>query len=66
MFLVHQARDVMDRDIVLLQATTSFDTFLRQPEHKGKIPTLFRGLGCEKGASFRSSRSHLRATELAP
>ena len=37
MFLVHQARDVMDKDIVLLQATTSFDTFLRQPEHKGKI-----------------------------
>jgi chloride channel protein, CIC family len=37
MFLVHQARDVMDRDILLLQATMSFDTFLRQPEHGGKI-----------------------------
>ena len=37
MFLVHQARDVMDRDILLLQAPMSFDTFLRQPEHGGKI-----------------------------
>ena len=37
MFLVHQARDVMDRDILLLQTTTSFDAFLRQPKHEGKI-----------------------------
>ena len=37
MFLVHQARDVMDRDILLLQTTTSFDEFLRQPKHEGKI-----------------------------
>jgi len=37
MFLVHQARDVMDRDILLLQAAMSFDTFLRQPTHEGKI-----------------------------
>jgi hypothetical protein len=27
----------MDRDILLLQATTSFDAFLRQPGHAGKI-----------------------------
>ena len=37
MFLVHQARDVMDRDILLLPTTTSFDAFLRQPKHEGKI-----------------------------
>jgi len=37
MFLVHQARDVMNRDILLLQSPMSFDTFLRQPEHDGKI-----------------------------
>jgi CIC family chloride channel protein len=37
MFLVHQARDVMDRDILLLPADTSFDAFLRQPKHEGKI-----------------------------
>jgi chloride channel protein, CIC family len=37
MFLVHQARDVMDRDILLLPTNMSFDTFLRQPKHEGKI-----------------------------
>ena len=37
MFLVHQARDVMDQDILLLQTTTSFDAFLRQAKHKGGL-----------------------------
>jgi chloride channel protein, CIC family len=37
MFLVHQARDVMDQDILLLQTTTSFDAFLRQAKHKGSL-----------------------------
>ena len=27
----------MDRDILLLQTTASFDAFLRQPKHEGKI-----------------------------
>ena len=37
MFLVHQARNVMDRDILLLPTNMSFDAFLRQPKHEGKI-----------------------------
>jgi chloride channel protein, CIC family len=37
MFLVHQARDVMDRDILLLPKDMSFDAFLRQTKHDGKI-----------------------------
>src|ERR1700740_1402112 len=37
MFLVHQARDVMDRDILLLPTQMSFDAFLRQPDHNGKL-----------------------------
>ncbi len=37
MFLVHQACDVMDRDILLLQTTTSFDAFLRQAKHNGNL-----------------------------
>ena len=37
MFLVRQARDVMDRDILLLPTTASFDAFLRQPNHNGKL-----------------------------
>jgi hypothetical protein len=32
MLLVHQARDVMDRDILLLPTNMSFDAFLRQPK----------------------------------
>jgi chloride channel protein, CIC family len=37
MFLVHQARDEMNRDILLLPTDMSFDEFLRQPKHEGKI-----------------------------
>src|SRR6201984_3060863 len=37
MFLVHQARDVMDQDILLLQTTTRFDAFLRQAKRKGSL-----------------------------
>jgi CIC family chloride channel protein len=37
MFLIHQARDVMDRDILLLPTDTSFDGFLHQPKHEGRI-----------------------------
>jgi chloride channel protein, CIC family len=37
MFLVHQARDVMDRDILVLPTDMSFDEFLRQPENQSRI-----------------------------
>jgi CIC family chloride channel protein len=37
MFLVRSARDVMDMDIQVLPAETSFDEFLRQPEHAGRL-----------------------------
>jgi CIC family chloride channel protein len=37
MFLVRSARDVMDVDIQVLPAETSFDEFLRQPEHAGRL-----------------------------
>ena len=37
MFLVQRARDVMDRDIEVLGADTSFDAYLRQPEHAGRL-----------------------------
>jgi chloride channel protein, CIC family len=37
MFLVHQARDVMDRDILLLPTDMSFDAFLRRPDHNGEV-----------------------------
>jgi chloride channel protein, CIC family len=36
MFLVHQAADVMDRDIVILPGETSLDEFLRLP-HNGRV-----------------------------
>jgi len=37
MFLVRSARDVMDADIQVLPAETSFDEYLRQPEHAGRL-----------------------------
>jgi chloride channel protein, CIC family len=37
MFLVRHANDVMDKDVLVLPATTGFDAFLRQPEHHGAM-----------------------------
>jgi chloride channel protein, CIC family len=37
MFLVRPAREVMDADIQVLSADTSFDDYLRQPEHAGRL-----------------------------
>ena len=37
MFLVRSARDVMDADIQVLPVEASFDEYLRQPEHAGRL-----------------------------
>jgi CIC family chloride channel protein len=37
MFLVRRAHEVMDTDVLVLPAETSFDAFLRQPEHEGRL-----------------------------
>jgi CIC family chloride channel protein len=37
MFLVRTARDVMDPDVQVLPAEASFDDYLRQPEHAGRL-----------------------------
>jgi CIC family chloride channel protein len=37
MFLVRSAREVMDADIQVLPADASFDDYLRQPEHAGRL-----------------------------
>ncbi len=37
MFLVRSAREVMDADIQVLPAEESFDDYLRQPEHAGRL-----------------------------
>ena len=37
MFLVRSAREVMDADIQVLPAQDSFDEYLRQPEHAGRL-----------------------------
>ncbi|MGO9802843.1 MAG: chloride channel protein [Steroidobacteraceae bacterium] len=37
MFLVRSARQVMDADIQVLPAEASFDDYLRQPEHAGRL-----------------------------
>jgi chloride channel protein, CIC family len=37
MFLVRRAREVMDGDFVLAPAAMSFDEFLAEPEHRGRL-----------------------------
>jgi CIC family chloride channel protein len=37
MFLVRRAREVMDTDIQVLAALASFDDYVRQPEHAGRL-----------------------------
>ena len=37
MFFVRSAREVMDADIQVLPADASFDDYLRQPEHAGRL-----------------------------
>lgn len=37
MFLVRSAREVMDADIQVLPAEASFDEYLRQPQHAGRL-----------------------------
>jgi CIC family chloride channel protein len=37
MFLVRQTSDVMDKDILVLPDTMSFDEFLKRPEHGGRM-----------------------------
>jgi CIC family chloride channel protein len=37
MFLVRSAREVMDADIQVLPAEDSFDDYVRQPEHAGRL-----------------------------
>jgi chloride channel protein, CIC family len=37
MFLVRSAREVMDADIQVLPGEASFDDYLRQPEHAGRL-----------------------------
>lgn len=37
MFLVRRAREVMETDFMLAPASTSFDAFLRQPGHQGRL-----------------------------
>lgn len=37
MFLVRRASEVMERDVSILPAETSFDEYLRQPDHRGRM-----------------------------
>ena len=37
MFLVRPAREVMDTDIQVLPSEASFEDYVRQPEHAGRL-----------------------------
>ncbi len=73
MFLVRRAKDVMDTDVVLAPAETTFDAFLAQPGHDGRMRHVAvtegnRIVGCS--ASTRRCvtrpRERLRASPWAP
>jgi CIC family chloride channel protein len=55
MFLVRQAGEVMDRDLLVLRDDMSFDVFLRLPDHGAHAPRRdHQGFG----NSRRSTRQH--------
>lgn len=37
MFLVRRAKEVMDKDVLLLPSDLSFDAFLNRPDHRGRM-----------------------------
>jgi CIC family chloride channel protein len=49
MFMVHPARDIMDVDIQVLPAEASFDAYLREPAHSGRMRHV---VVTEKGRIF--------------
>ena len=59
MFLVRSAHEVMDTDIQVLPAEASFDDYLRQPEHAGRLRHV---VVTAKGHLGSDSRQHGTAT----
>jgi CIC family chloride channel protein len=63
MFLVRRAKEVMDTDILVLPAETSFDAFLRQSEHHGRMRHVLVTRGDRIVGAFRVNTGLRRGLE---
>lgn len=63
MFLVRQAGDVMDKDIMILAADMPFDTFLQMPEHHGGLRHVVVTQGTRIAGVLRVNTSLRRGLE---
>jgi len=65
MFLVRRAREVMDRDALVLPAELSFDAFLNRPDHRGRMRHLVVTKGNHIAGVLRVNTALRRASEAA-
>jgi CIC family chloride channel protein len=65
MFLVRRAREVMEKDFVLASASTSFESFLREPAHQGRIRHVVVRDGDHIVGVLRVNTALRQATEAA-
>lgn len=65
MFLVRRAREVMHTDFVLASASTSFDAFLREPGHEGRLRHVVVSDGERIVGVFRVNTALRQAAEAA-
>ena len=62
MFLVRRASEVMDPDVLVLPREASFDDFLRQPEHDGRLRHV---VVTQQGPALRRDPGQYRASGAA-
>ena len=65
MFLIRQAREVMEKDFQLLPMSTGFDEFLRVPEHGGTLRHIVVTDGDRLAGTLRVNTSLRRGLEGA-
>jgi chloride channel protein, CIC family len=66
MFLVRRAKDVMDKDVLVLPASMSFDEFLSLPEHQGRMRHVIVTRENRIVGVLRVNTALRRASEAAP
>ena len=66
MFLVRRAKEVMDKDVLVLPAAMSFDAFLSLPEHRGRLRHVVVTKENRILGVFRVNTALRRASAAAP
>ena len=66
MFLVRRAKEVMDKDVLVLPAAMSFDAFLSLPEHQGRLRHVVVTKENRILGVFRVNTALRRASAAAP